>query len=81
MGLEQQAELMLKMMATLEADAILQALTSTSPSGTHTKACVQGSYCKGKSGNIKEIVFVYYLCIISSIVKVVNLFKKILNSV
>uniref|UniRef100_A0A673KPC9 Dual E2 ubiquitin-conjugating enzyme/E3 ubiquitin-protein ligase BIRC6 n=1 Tax=Sinocyclocheilus rhinocerous TaxID=307959 RepID=A0A673KPC9_9TELE len=31
-GLEQQAELMLKMMATLEADAILQALTSTSPS-------------------------------------------------
>lgn len=36
-GLEQQAELMLKMMATLEADAILQALTSTSPSGTHTQ--------------------------------------------
>ncbi|KAI5608715.1 baculoviral IAP repeat-containing protein 6 isoform X9, partial [Silurus asotus] len=30
-GLEQQAELMLKMMATLEADAILQALTSNSP--------------------------------------------------
>lgn len=32
-GLEQQAELMLKMMATLEADSILQALTSTSPAG------------------------------------------------
>ncbi|KAM6916345.1 dual E2 ubiquitin-conjugating enzyme/E3 ubiquitin-protein ligase BIRC6 isoform 2-T2 [Xenentodon cancila] len=29
-GLEQQAELMLKMMATLQADSILQALTSTS---------------------------------------------------
>ncbi|XP_030643061.1 baculoviral IAP repeat-containing protein 6 [Chanos chanos] len=33
-GLEQQAELMLKMMATLEADSILQALTSTSPAVT-----------------------------------------------
>ena len=32
-GLEQQAELMLKMMATLQADSILQALTSTSPTG------------------------------------------------
>uniref|UniRef100_A0A4W4FMC3 UBC core domain-containing protein n=1 Tax=Electrophorus electricus TaxID=8005 RepID=A0A4W4FMC3_ELEEL len=32
-GLEQQAELMLKMMATLEADAILQALTSNLPAG------------------------------------------------
>uniref|UniRef100_A0A4W3K7A1 Dual E2 ubiquitin-conjugating enzyme/E3 ubiquitin-protein ligase BIRC6 n=1 Tax=Callorhinchus milii TaxID=7868 RepID=A0A4W3K7A1_CALMI len=30
-GVEQQAELMLKMMATLEADSILQALTNTSP--------------------------------------------------
>ncbi|XP_039594997.1 baculoviral IAP repeat-containing protein 6 isoform X2 [Polypterus senegalus] len=30
-GLEQQAELMLKMMSTLEADSILQALTTTSP--------------------------------------------------
>ncbi|XP_058880863.1 baculoviral IAP repeat-containing protein 6-like isoform X4 [Acipenser ruthenus] len=30
-GLEQQAELMLKMMATLEADSIFQALTTTSP--------------------------------------------------
>lgn len=29
---------MLKMMATLEADAILQALTSSSPSGKHTNA-------------------------------------------
>ncbi|XP_043914359.1 baculoviral IAP repeat-containing protein 6 isoform X2 [Protopterus annectens] len=34
-GLEQQAELMLKMMATLEADSILQALTSTSPTMSH----------------------------------------------
>lgn len=33
-GLEQQAELMLKMMATLEADSILQALTNTSPTGS-----------------------------------------------
>ncbi|XP_054979503.1 baculoviral IAP repeat-containing protein 6 isoform X8 [Sorex araneus] len=30
-GLEQQAELMLKMMSTLEADSVLQALTNTSP--------------------------------------------------
>ncbi|XP_041107829.1 baculoviral IAP repeat-containing protein 6-like isoform X5 [Polyodon spathula] len=30
-GLEQQAELMLKMMATLEADSVFQALTTTSP--------------------------------------------------
>ncbi|XP_041418652.1 baculoviral IAP repeat-containing protein 6 isoform X6 [Xenopus laevis] len=30
-GLEQQAELMLKMMSTLEADSILQALTNSSP--------------------------------------------------
>uniref|UniRef100_A0A8C7VG54 Baculoviral IAP repeat containing 6 n=1 Tax=Oncorhynchus mykiss TaxID=8022 RepID=A0A8C7VG54_ONCMY len=35
-GLEQQAELMLKMMATLEADSILQALTSTSPASNGT---------------------------------------------
>lgn len=32
-GLEQQAELMLKMMATLQADSILQALTSNSSTG------------------------------------------------
>lgn len=32
-GLEQQAELMLKMMATLHADSILQALTSSSSTG------------------------------------------------
>lgn len=35
-GLEQQAELMLKMMATLHADSILQALTSTSSTGKPT---------------------------------------------
>lgn len=34
-GLEQQAELMLKMMATLHADSILQALTSSSSTGNH----------------------------------------------
>lgn len=32
-GLEQQAELMLKMMATLQADSILQALTASSSTG------------------------------------------------
>lgn len=36
-GLEQQAELMLKMMATLQADSILQALTSSSSTGNQTK--------------------------------------------
>ncbi|KAK2527056.1 hypothetical protein Q9966_010515 [Columba livia] len=35
-GLEQQAELMLKMMSTLEADSILQALTNTSPTPSVT---------------------------------------------
>lgn len=35
-GLEQQAELMLKMMATLQADSILQALTSSSSAGNNT---------------------------------------------
>lgn len=34
-GLEQQAELMLKMMSTLHADSILQALTSSSSTGNH----------------------------------------------
>ncbi len=72
---------MLKMMATLEADAILQALTSTSPSGKHTKACVQGSYSTGKSGNIKEIVFiVYYLCYFQHC-KSFQFINKILNGV
>ncbi|XP_064411867.1 baculoviral IAP repeat-containing protein 6 isoform X3 [Latimeria chalumnae] len=37
-GLEQQAELMLKMMATLEADSILQALTSSSPTNNLSQA-------------------------------------------
>uniref|UniRef100_A0A3P9HCQ6 Baculoviral IAP repeat containing 6 n=1 Tax=Oryzias latipes TaxID=8090 RepID=A0A3P9HCQ6_ORYLA len=35
-GLEQQAELMLKMMATLQADSILQALTSSSSPGSQS---------------------------------------------
>ncbi|KAJ7401889.1 hypothetical protein BTVI_91631 [Pitangus sulphuratus] len=37
-GLEQQAELMLKMMSTLEADSILQALTNTSPTSGPSSA-------------------------------------------
>lgn len=37
-GLEQQAELMLKMMATLQADSILQSLTSSSSTGKYTTA-------------------------------------------
>ncbi|MBZ3871877.1 Baculoviral IAP repeat-containing protein 6 [Sciurus carolinensis] len=37
-GLEQQAELMLKMMSTLEADSILQALTNTSPTSGSSSA-------------------------------------------
>lgn len=66
---------MLKMMATLEADAILQALTSTSPSGTHTQKHVYR--VPTVKENRMEIVFiVYYLCVISSIVKVVNLLIK-----
>ncbi|XP_016428418.1 baculoviral IAP repeat-containing protein 6-like [Sinocyclocheilus rhinocerous] len=46
-GLEQQAELMLKMMATLEADAILQALTSTSPSVTQSANGTDDSLLRG----------------------------------
>ncbi|XP_050990219.1 baculoviral IAP repeat-containing protein 6 isoform X2 [Labeo rohita] len=46
-GLEQQAELMLKMMATLEADAILQALTSTSPSVAQSANGTDDSLLRG----------------------------------
>ncbi|KPP76527.1 baculoviral IAP repeat-containing protein 6-like, partial [Scleropages formosus] len=46
-GLEQQAELMLKMMATLEADSILQALTSNSPTGSQTSNGTDDSLLRG----------------------------------
>ncbi|KAJ8248503.1 hypothetical protein GJAV_G00242730 [Gymnothorax javanicus] len=46
-GLEQQAELMLKMMATLEADSILQALTSTSPAVSQSANGTDDSLLRG----------------------------------
>nr|XP_029525395.1 baculoviral IAP repeat-containing protein 6-like isoform X13 [Oncorhynchus nerka] len=48
-GLEQQAELMLKMMATLEADSILQALTSTSPAVSKASNGTDDSLLRGGS--------------------------------
>ncbi|KAL6067514.1 hypothetical protein STEG23_018218, partial [Scotinomys teguina] len=42
-GLEQQAELMLKMMSTLEADSILQALTNTSPAFSQSPTAADDS--------------------------------------
>ncbi|XP_019902908.2 baculoviral IAP repeat-containing protein 6 isoform X16 [Esox lucius] len=49
-GLEQQAELMLKMMATLEADSILQALTSTSPTVSQASNGTDDSLLRGLHG-------------------------------
>ncbi|KAL0964404.1 hypothetical protein UPYG_G00323370 [Umbra pygmaea] len=49
-GLEQQAELMLKMMATLEADSILQALTSTSPTVCQASNGTDDSLLRGLHG-------------------------------
>ncbi|XP_069036040.1 baculoviral IAP repeat-containing protein 6 isoform X3 [Lepisosteus oculatus] len=46
-GLEQQAELMLKMMATLEADSVLQALTSTSPAVAQSNNGTDDSLLRG----------------------------------
>ncbi|XP_047903700.2 baculoviral IAP repeat-containing protein 6 isoform X7 [Anser cygnoides] len=46
-GLEQQAELMLKMMSTLEADSILQALTNTSPTLTQSPSGTDDSLLRG----------------------------------
>ncbi|XP_038601850.1 LOW QUALITY PROTEIN: baculoviral IAP repeat-containing protein 6 [Tachyglossus aculeatus] len=46
-GLEQQAELMLKMMSTLEADSILQALTNTSPTLTQSPGGTDDSLLRG----------------------------------
>ncbi|GCB61656.1 dual E2 ubiquitin-conjugating enzyme/E3 ubiquitin-protein ligase BIRC6 isoform X1 [Scyliorhinus torazame] len=46
-GLEQQAELMLKMMATLEADSILQALTNTSPTVSQPPPGTDDSMLRG----------------------------------
>ncbi|XP_060789217.1 baculoviral IAP repeat-containing protein 6 isoform X8 [Neoarius graeffei] len=50
-GLEQQAELMLKMMATLEADAILQALTSNLPAGSQATNGTDDSLLRGMHGS------------------------------
>uniref|UniRef100_A0A8C5TGF9 Baculoviral IAP repeat containing 6 n=1 Tax=Malurus cyaneus samueli TaxID=2593467 RepID=A0A8C5TGF9_9PASS len=46
-GLEQQAELMLKMMSTLEADSILQALTNTSSTLTQSPSGTDDSLLRG----------------------------------
>ncbi|XP_056423373.1 baculoviral IAP repeat-containing protein 6 isoform X3 [Hyla sarda] len=46
-GLEQQAELMLKMMSTLEADSILQALTNSSPTLSQPSGGTDDSLLRG----------------------------------
>ncbi|XP_069708566.1 baculoviral IAP repeat-containing protein 6 isoform X7 [Phaenicophaeus curvirostris] len=46
-GLEQQAELMLKMMSTLEADSILQALTNTSPALSQSPSGTDDALLRG----------------------------------
>ncbi|XP_053567827.1 baculoviral IAP repeat-containing protein 6 isoform X7 [Bombina bombina] len=46
-GLEQQAELMLKMMSTLEADSILQALTNSSPTLSQPSSGTDDSLLRG----------------------------------
>ncbi|KAL7987488.1 hypothetical protein Chor_006407, partial [Crotalus horridus] len=46
-GLEHQAELMLKMMSTLEADSILQALTNTSPTLAQSPGGTDDSLLRG----------------------------------
>ncbi|XP_039995720.1 baculoviral IAP repeat-containing protein 6 [Xiphias gladius] len=49
-GLEQQAELMLKMMATLQADSILQALTSSSSAVSHASNGTDDSLLRALHG-------------------------------
>ncbi|KAG8444151.1 hypothetical protein GDO86_009363 [Hymenochirus boettgeri] len=46
-GLEQQAELMLKMMSTLEADSILQALTNSSPAFSQPSSGTDDALLRG----------------------------------
>ncbi|XP_067844789.1 baculoviral IAP repeat-containing protein 6 [Heptranchias perlo] len=55
-GLEQQAELMLKMMATLEADSILQALTNTSPTVSQPPPGTDDSLLRGLHSSSQLIV-------------------------
>ncbi|XP_078085695.1 dual E2 ubiquitin-conjugating enzyme/E3 ubiquitin-protein ligase BIRC6 isoform X6 [Mustelus asterias] len=55
-GLEQQAELMLKMMATLEADSILQALTNTSPTVSQPPPGTDDSMLRGLHSSSQLIV-------------------------
>ncbi|XP_048392897.1 baculoviral IAP repeat-containing protein 6 isoform X1 [Stegostoma tigrinum] len=55
-GLEQQAELMLKMMATLEADSILQALTNTTPTVSQPTPGTDDSMLRGLHSSSQMIV-------------------------
>ncbi|KAM3606446.1 uncharacterized protein V6R79_016382 [Siganus canaliculatus] len=55
-GLEQQAELMLKMMATLQADSILQALTSSSSTVTQTSNGTDDSLLRALHGGGSSLI-------------------------
>lgn len=60
-GLEQQAELMLKMMATLQADSILQALTSSSSTGKWSNSLkVKWSTHSFQSSSVGLVLMVWY---------------------
>ncbi|XP_053159717.1 baculoviral IAP repeat-containing protein 6 isoform X2 [Hemicordylus capensis] len=75
-GLEQQAELMLKMMSTLEADSILQALTNTSPTLTHSSTGTDDSLLRGLPAPNQNNQFVIQL---SSIPMLSACFNKLFS--
>ncbi|XP_042305457.1 LOW QUALITY PROTEIN: baculoviral IAP repeat-containing protein 6 [Sceloporus undulatus] len=75
-GLEQQAELMLKMMSTLEADSILQALTNTSPTLTQSPSGTDDSLLRGLHAQNQNNQFIIQL---SSIPMLSTCFNKLFS--
>ncbi|XP_034964150.2 baculoviral IAP repeat-containing protein 6 isoform X3 [Zootoca vivipara] len=75
-GLEQQAELMLKMMSTLEADSILQALTNTSPTLTQSPSGTDDSLLQGLHASNQNNQFIIQL---SSIPMLSACFNKLFS--
>ncbi|XP_048340127.1 baculoviral IAP repeat-containing protein 6 isoform X2 [Sphaerodactylus townsendi] len=76
LGLEQQAELMLKMMSTLEADSILQALTNTSPTLTQSPSGTDDSLLRGLHTASQNNQFIIQL---SSIPMLSTCFNKLFS--
>ncbi|ETE62917.1 Baculoviral IAP repeat-containing protein 6, partial [Ophiophagus hannah] len=75
-GLEHQAELMLKMMSTLEADSILQALTNTSPTLTQSPGGTDDSLLRGLHTSNQNNQFIIQL---SSIPVLSTCFNKLFS--